>query len=92
MKAKIIVYDMSKLDQYHKVLLNRVMFGFIDNSNNGAYSYQRKGILEEIPHKRLMNGALIAKMPDAKKILTILKIHKAKIYSYDISVNSSMLK
>ena len=92
MKASIIVYDLSELDHYHKVLLNRAIFGFTDNSNNGAYCYQRKGILEAIPHKRLMRGALIAKMPDAKKIRAILKKHKARVYSYDISVKPSMLK
>lgn len=92
MKSKIIVYDLSKLDHYHKVLLNRAMFGFIDNSNNGAYRYSRKGILEGVLHKRLMKGALIAKMPDAKKILAVLKQHKANVYSYNISVKPSMLK
>lgn len=92
MEAKIIVYDLSKLDHYHKVLLNRAMFGFTDNSNNGAYHYSRKGILEGIPHKRLMKGALIAKMPNAKRVLTTLKKHKARVYSYEISVKSSMFK
>lgn len=92
MRASIIVYDLSKLDHYHKVLLNREIFGFKDNSNHGAYSYQRKGILEGTLHKRLVKGAMIVKMPDAKKIIITLKEHKAKVYSYNISVNSSILK
>jgi hypothetical protein len=92
MDAKIIAYDLSKLDHYHKVLLNRALFGFTDNSNSGAYVYQRKGILKDIQHKRLTKGTLIVKMSGANKVISVLKKHKAKFYAYDISVNQSILK
>jgi len=36
MKAKLIVYELSNLNQYHKVLVNRALFGYIDNSNKGT--------------------------------------------------------
>lgn len=91
MKAKLITYELSGLDQYHKVLLNRALFGYLDNSNKGAYQYKRKGILDKIPNFRLPKGALIVKDEDQNKILIILKKHKAKYKLFDISVKQSML-
>lgn len=92
MKAKLIVYDLSKLDQYHKVLVNRALFGFKDNSNKGQYQYTRKGILDEIPHFRLPKGAVIVKIKDRLKIISVFKKSKAKYSIYNIVINQSMLK
>jgi hypothetical protein len=92
MKTKLIVYDLSKLDQYHKVLVNRILFGFKDNSNKGQYQYKRKGILDAIPHFRLPKGAMIVKIEDEFKIISVFKKSKAKYEIYDILVNQSMLK
>jgi hypothetical protein len=92
MKAKLIVYNISKLDQYHKVLINRDLFGFIDNSNKGKYQYKRKGILDEIPKFRLPKGAVIVKNGDQNKIISVLKKGKAKYDTYDIEVKPSMLQ
>ena len=91
MEAKLIVYNLSKLDQYHKVLINRALFGFIDNSNKGQYQYKRKGILDEIPKFRLPKGAVIVKNNDQDKIISILKKGKAKYDIYDLEVKRSML-
>ena len=41
MKAKLIIYELTKLEQYHKVLVNRALFGFTDNSNKSNYLYKR---------------------------------------------------
>ena len=91
MKAKLVVYELSDLDQYHKVLVNRTLFGYLDNSNKGSYQYRRKGILDEISHFRLLRGAIIVKDKDQKKVILALKSHKIKPQVFDISVKSSML-
>lgn len=92
MKGKLIIYDISHLDQYHKVLINRALFGYKDNSNNNSYHYKRKGILKEIPHFRLPKGAIIVKDMDQGKIISLLNKHKAKYEKFDISTNKSMLQ
>jgi len=92
MKAKLIVYNLSKLDQYHKVLLNRALFGYKDNSNHNSYHYKRKGILSEIPHFRLPKGAIIVKESDQNKIISLLNEHKAKNKKFNISIDKSMLQ
>lgn len=92
MKASLIVYDMSKLDQYHKIIINRVLFGYTNNSNNNQYHYKIKGILSDISCFRLPKGALIVKEEDQNKVINILKKNKAKYNAFAISVDKSMLK
>ena len=91
MKAKLIVYELSDLDQYHKVLVNRTLFGYLDNSNKGAYQYRRKGILDKIPHLRLLRGAIIVKNKDQSKILLALKSHKVQPKVFEIGIKKSIL-
>lgn len=91
MKAKLIVYELSGLDQYHKVLVNRTLFGYIDNSNKGAYQYERKGVLDKVQHLRLLKGAIIIKIKDQNKVVSALKKHKVKPKVFDINIEQSML-
>jgi hypothetical protein len=91
MKAKLIVYELSELDQYHKVLVNRNLFGYLDNSNKGSYQYRRKGILDEIPHFRLLRGAIIVEDKDKNKVILALKSHKIKPKLFDIEIKQSLL-
>jgi hypothetical protein len=91
MKAKLIVYELSDLDQYHKVLVNRTLFGYLDNSNKGAYQYRREGILDKIPHLRLLRGAIIVKGKDQKKVLLALKSHRVQPKVFEISIKQSIL-
>jgi len=91
MRAKLIVYELSGLDQYHKVLVNRALFGYLDNSNKGNYQYRRKGILDEIPHLRLLRGAIVVKDIDKGEIISVLKSHKIKPKVFNIEVKHSML-
>ena len=90
MKAKLIIYKLKNLDQYHKVLVNRALFGFTDNSNNNLYHYKRKGILDNIPNFRLPKGAVIVKEGDYIKIVSILHKHKIKPKVIDISIKKQI--
>lgn len=92
MKATLIVHDLSELDHYQKVLFNRAIYGYTDNSNNNAYQYKRKGILSQIPHLRLLKGALVIKKEDMDKIKPVLKKYKVKYRVYNISIKKSDLK
>jgi len=91
MKAILIIHDLSELDHYQKVLFNRAIYGYTDNSNNAAYQYKRKGILSQIPHLRLLKGALVIKKEDMSKIKPILKKYKVKYSVYDIQIKESKL-
>jgi len=86
MKAKLIVYNMSNLGQYQKVLVNRALFGYNDHSNKGKYLYRREGLLKRIPHSRLLKGVLIVKSGCERKVLNILRKHKVKYSMFSINV------
>jgi len=92
MKAKLIIHNLSELDHYQKVLFNRVIYGYTDNSNNNAYQYKREGILSQIPHLRLLKGALVIKKDDMGKMKLILTKYGVKYEVYDILIRESKLK
>jgi len=91
MKAKLIIYELSKLEQYHKVLVNRALFGFTDNSNKGSYTYKRSGVLSDIPHKRIIRGAIIVRERDGSKVISVLNSYKVKPKVFNITIRYSML-
>ena len=91
MKAKLIIYKLAKLEQYHKVLVNRALFGFTDNSNKGSYIYKRGGILSNLPHIRPIRGAIIVREKDGNKVVSILHSYKVKPQVFDIIIKQSML-
>ena len=92
MKASLIVYDMSRLGQYNKIIINRILFGYTNNSNNNQYHYKIKGLLSHIPCFRLPKGAVIVKKEDQNKVTSVLRKNKAKYITYFMSVDKSMFK
>jgi len=91
MRAKLIIYELTKLKQYHKVLVNRALFGFTDNSNKGSYLYKRGGVLSNIPHIRLIRGAIVVKKIDGNKVISVLKSYKVKPKVFDVTIKQSLL-
>ncbi len=91
MKAKLISYELTNLDQYHKVLVNRDLFGYTDNSNNGSYQYKRKGVLNSLSHFKLKKGVIIVKNQDQKKVSSVLNKHKVKHMVFNISIKQTLL-
>ena len=64
MKSLIISYELSKMEHYKKVLFNREIYGYLDNSNKCKYKYNRQGILHKINNIRLGRGAFIISQKD----------------------------
>lgn len=91
MDVKLIIYDLSSLDQYHKVLVNRILFGYTDNSNKCKYQYKRKGVLDNMPHFRLPKGAIIIRNKNKQLIISIFNKNKVKFKLFDISIKKEML-
>jgi hypothetical protein len=92
MVANLIIHDLNGIGHYQKVLFNRAIYGYIDNSNNNSYQYKRKGILSEIPHLRLLKGALVVRKRDVSKIKPIFKKFNIKYTLYEILIDESKLK
>lgn len=91
MKARLISYDLSKVNQVGKVLVKRRLFGFTEYSNNAQYTYERKGILSGVPCFKLARAVIIVRNQDAQKVEKVIKSVKGKYQIFPIEVKSSML-
>ena len=91
MKAKLISYDLSNVNQVGKVLVKRQLFGYTEYSNNAKYTYKRKGILSEVPHMKLARAVVIVRIKDALAVEKAIKSVKGKYLTLSIEVKSSML-
>lgn len=84
MKGKLICYTLGKSSHKERSKLKRELFGYIDKSNNTQYQYQRKGILDQIPHTRPIRSVIITKKEDFMMVYNVLKKYGAKAYIFDV--------
>ena len=91
MKAKLICYDLSKISQIKKVEVKRALFGYTEYSNNAKYTYNRKGILSDIPNLRLTRAVIIIPNKEENKVINVIKRYRGEYKSFNIEVNKSML-
>jgi len=91
MKAKLISYDLSKVNQVGKVLVKRLLFGYTEYSNNAQYTYERKGILSDVPYLKLARAVIIVRNQDAQRVEKVIKSVNGKCKIFTIEVKSSVL-
>ena len=77
-----------KLKQSQRAHLFRKLYGWHDQSQYGKYQYERKGLLSDIPHVKLMRGVFIIRKQDKLKIIKFLK-GKAKVVSREVILTNS---
>lgn len=74
MTAKtMIIYDLENKTPAEKTNIHRKLFGFSDKSNNGKYTYPRKGLLSDIPHEKAYKTALIISTKHAEYVTKTLE-------------------
>jgi hypothetical protein len=86
MKAKIICYHFKKITPSKRMMFHKEMYGYKDFSNKGRYVYQRKGILDSIKHKKILDAVIITDSHGVRIIKKVLKKYNARIYLFDIIV------
>lgn len=76
-----------------KQFCNR-LYGYKDHSQKGKYLYERKGLLDEIPHILInpIRSVIIVKKENAEKILDFLKEFNAEVYTKEIKLEKEDLK
>lgn len=65
-------------------IVNKFCKGFYGqdtSSHQGKYRYHRHGLLDDIPHHRLIRQVIITRLEDAEKVIEFLKKHGATIYT-----------
>ena len=91
MKSVIICYSLGKVNHDVRSAFKRELAGYVDKSNNGLYEYQRKGLLDEIPHIKPAKGVVIVGEADRKIVKRLLRKYKAHLKLFDIDIKRSML-
>jgi hypothetical protein len=90
-RVSIIGYTLSNANLGQKTAIQRALKGYVDHSNNQSYTYNRKGLLEQIPCKSINRGVVLVETKDKSKVLSILKKHKAHIEVINLYAKNSLL-
>lgn len=74
MDGWIIAFSLpSHLTASKKVQFNQKFWGQTTSSWGGRYQYRRKGVMEEIPHRRLVRGVFLVKKEDVEQVKRFLE-------------------
>ncbi len=65
MESTLIAFRVARYDRDRASELARRLYGQWTSSHGGRYVYRRKGLLDEIPHLRLIRGVSIVRTEDA---------------------------
>jgi len=92
MNAKLICYTLGKINPARRSTFKRELNGYIDISNNSKYKYERKGLLQKIPHLTPIRSVIIVQNKDKNKITQLLNKYQAKYHSFNITIPPKHLK
>jgi len=62
-------------------------YGQDTSSHNKKYRYHRPGLLDDIPHHKIIRGVLIIKTEDLKKITEFLQNYSADVHIRVVKLN-----
>ena len=84
--ATLITYDLksSELSRAQINEFQRRLYGYTDHSNHGRYTYQRKGLLSDIPHLNPSQSVIIVPKHKTGDILAFLYDYDAKVFAIDV--------
>lgn len=86
MKSIIVSYILKKAKPHQKIIIHRLLYGYKDHSNNGSYSYERKGLIEHYLGTKLNRGVFIIPYKHKDKVISLLKKNKAIIQTIPINL------
>ena len=55
------------------------LYGQDSSCGRGKYSFHRRGLLDEVPHRKLLRGVVILRKQDLEKVLAFLEEWKAQV-------------
>ncbi len=61
-------------------------YGQDSTSGNGKYTYRRHGLLESIPHRKLLRGVLILRNEDTAKVINFLEQYSLTMHVREIKL------
>ena len=86
MKAEIITYETKDMTNSQRSIISKRLFGFKDRTKGSKYIYERKGILEPIPHIIITKKTFVVSTKHVEKIKKIIKELGANVKSWKIEI------
>ncbi len=88
----LISYRLNKLPLPKRCRIYRNLNGWKDKSQYSKYTYNRKGLINDIPHIIVNRCVLIVKKEDAHKLISFFKENDVTVFVRDIVLDVSDLK
>jgi len=76
----LIAFRLAKYDKNRASELVKRLYGQRTSSHGGQYVYRRMGLVDEIPHRRLIRGVLILRRGDEERVLELLRELGAEVH------------
>ena len=92
MKAEIITYETKDMTNSQRSIISKKLFGFKDRTKGSKYTYERKGILELLPHIVITKKTFVVSNKHVEGIKRIIKKLGANVKSWKIEIPESKLK
>ena len=67
-------------------------YGQDASSHGGKYRYHRRGILDDIPYRKLIRGVILIEPKDLETVLAFLRRYDAEIYVRSIRFTAEDLQ
>lgn len=81
MKGTLIAFSVpTGKDRTKSSAFAKAFYGQETSSHHGKYRYRRHGLLDDIPHNKLIRGVIIIKMEDTERVVEFLRIKSAKFH------------
>jgi hypothetical protein len=85
-KVSLIKYRLAGVPVTRKTLIHRALYGYVDHSNKGTYSYKRKGALNGLEYTKLGSGIIIIDTKHVDKLIPLFKKYKIKTRILDMAM------
>jgi len=94
MDAKLVVFQVYKNKQKNltntMTTLNQFVqkfYGQDTTTHEGKYKYHRRGLLESIPHIRLIRGVIVVRGVDLGVVVDFLNRYNAELWVWDVTLS-----
>ena len=87
MYASLILYKLPpKIPQNKANQFCKKLYGQNTSSHKGKYRYHIHGLLDDIPHYRLIHGAFLIKTKDVNQVVAFLRTYTDTVYVREVKL------
>ena len=89
-RGSIIIFRIyAKSNQRVANIFTQKLYGQDTRTHHGKYTYHKPGLLEKIPHIRLIRGVIIVRQENTHTLEAFMKEYKAEYYIRIIELEPS---